>query len=161
MLFCFQDTIRAMDAKEVKQNAVGSNFKPCCHFTFCSGTKAGAFCIVHHSLVCVCGICRQLERPKMSFCCGYVSCLAQKPEFRNLCMRHNVIVASILNRAHKTNFLAFCLIVRGFHGACAAGAACRQRTLTPPDTWSCPTLGLACVLMSRPISPELVLSPDF
>ena len=23
------------------------------------------------------------------------------------------------------------------------------------------TLGLACVLMSRPISPELVLSPDF
>ena len=33
--------------------------------------------------------------------------------------------------------------------------------LTPPDTWSCPTLGLACVLMSRPISPELVLSPDF
>ena len=26
---------------------------------------------------------------------------------------------------------------------------------------SCPTLGLACVLMSRPISPELVLSPDF
>ena len=33
-------------------------------------------------------------------------------------------------------------------------------TLTPPDTWSCPTLGLACVLMSRPISPELVLSPD-
>ena len=38
--------------------------------------------------------------------------------------------------------------------------ACRQRTLTPPDTWSCPTLGLACVLMSRPISPELALSPD-
>ena len=36
-----------------------------------------------------------------------------------------------------------------------------QRTLTPPDTWSCPTLGLACVLMSRPISPKLVLSPDF
>ena len=27
--------------------------------------------------------------------------------------------------------------------------------------WSCPTLGLACVLMWRPISPELVLSPDF
>ena len=43
----------------------------------------------------------------------------------------------------------------------ATGAACQQRTLTPPDTWSCPTLGLACVLMSRPIFPELVLSPDF
>ena len=34
-------------------------------------------------------------------------------------------------------------------------------TLTSPDTWSCPILGLACVLMSRPISPELVLFPDF
>ena len=42
----------------------------------------------------------------------------------------------------------------------ATGTACQQRTLTPPDTWSCPTSGLACVLMSRPISPELVLSPD-
>ena len=49
----------------------------------------------------------------------------------------------------------------GFHRASATGVACQQGTLTPPDTWSCPTLGLACVLMSRPISPELVLSPDF
>ena len=48
----------------------------------------------------------------------------------------------------------------GFHGAYATGVACWQGTLTPPETWSCPTLGLACVLMSRPISPELVLSPD-
>ena len=43
----------------------------------------------------------------------------------------------------------------------ATGAACQQRTFTPPDTWSCPTLGLACVLMSRLISLELFLSPDF
>ena len=49
----------------------------------------------------------------------------------------------------------------GFHRASATSVACRQGTLTPPDTWSCSTLGLACVLMSRPISPELVLSPDF
>ena len=73
---------------------------------------------------------------------------------------------------HYTNFrplliwtllpnLTFYLIVQGFHRAYATGAACQQRTLTPPDTWSCHTLGLACVLMSRPISPELVLSPDF
>ena len=33
-------------------------------------------------------------------------------------------------------------------------------TLTPPDTWSNPTFGLAC-LMSSPISPKLVLFPDF
>ena len=57
--------------------------------------------------------------------------------------------------------LTFYLIVQGFHRTYATGAAFQQRTLTPPDTWSCPTLGLACVLMSRPISPELVLSPDF
>ena len=48
-----------------------------------------------------------------------------------------------------------------FHRTSATGVTCRQGTLTPPDTWSCPTLGLAWVLMSRPISPELVLSPDF
>ena len=73
---------------------------------------------------------------------------------------------------HYTNFwplliwtllpsLTFYLNVQGFHRTYATGAACQQRTLTPPDTWSCPTLVLACVLMSRPISPELVLSPDF
>ena len=60
---------------------------------------------------------------------------------------------------HYTNFwplliwtllpnLTFYLIVQGFHRTYATGAACQQRTLTPPDTWSCPTLGLACVLMS-------------
>ena len=57
--------------------------------------------------------------------------------------------------------LTFYLVVRGFHRTFATGAACPQRTLTPPDTWSCPTLGLACVLMLRPISPERVLFPDF
>ena len=73
---------------------------------------------------------------------------------------------------HYTNFdplliwtlltnLTFYIIVQGFHRTYATGAAYQQRTLTPPDTWSCPTFGLACVLMSRPISPELVLSPDF
>ena len=55
----------------------------------------------------------------------------------------------------------FYLIARGFHRTFATGVACQQRTLTPPDTWSCPTLGLASVLMLRPISPELVLSPGF
>ena len=62
---------------------------------------------------------------------------------------------------HITEFdLKNYLIVEGFHRTYATGAACQQRTLTPPDTWYCPTLGLTCVLMSRPISPELVLSPD-
>ena len=57
--------------------------------------------------------------------------------------------------------LTFYPIARGFHRTFAMGAACQQRMLTPPDTWSCPTLGLAIVLMLRPISPELVLFPDF
>ena len=32
---------------------------------------------------------------------------------------------------------------------------------TPPNTWSCPTLGLACVLISRPIPLERVWFQDF
>ena len=73
---------------------------------------------------------------------------------------------------HYTNFwplliwtllrnLTFYLIVQGFHRTFATGAACQRRTLTPPDTWSCPTLVLASVLMPRRISTELVLFPDF
>ena len=57
--------------------------------------------------------------------------------------------------------LTLYLIARGFQGAFARDAACQQWTLTPPDTWSCHTLGLASVLMLRPISPELVLFSDF
>ena len=57
--------------------------------------------------------------------------------------------------------LTFYLIARGFHTTFATGAACQQRTLTPPDTWSCPTLGLASVRMLRLISPELSLFLDF
>ena len=57
--------------------------------------------------------------------------------------------------------LTFYLIARGFHRTFSTGAACQQRTLTLLDTWSCPTLGLASVLMLSQISPELVLFPDF
>ena len=53
--------------------------------------------------------------------------------------------------------MTFCLIAPGFQRTFAIGGACQQRTLTPLDTWSCPTLGLACVLMWIAISPELVL----
>ena len=52
--------------------------------------------------------------------------------------------------------LTFYVIVRGFHRTFAMGAACQQRTLTPPDTWPCTTWELASVLKLRPISPELV-----
>ena len=57
--------------------------------------------------------------------------------------------------------LTFYLITRGFHRSFTTGAACRQRTLTPPDPWSCLTLGLENVLMLRSISPQPVFFPDF
>ena len=57
--------------------------------------------------------------------------------------------------------LTFYLIARGFHRTFETGATSQQRTFTPPDTWSCHTLGLASVLMRRPTSPEPVLLPDF
>ena len=57
--------------------------------------------------------------------------------------------------------LTFYRIARGFHRTFTTGAACQQRTLTSLDTWSRPTLGLKSVLMSRPMSPELALFPDF
>ena len=70
---------------------------------------------------------------------------------------HQYLTITDLDLITEFDFLPNCA---GFHRTYATGAACQQRTLTPPNTWSCPTLGLACVLMSRPITPKLVLSPD-
>ena len=52
-----------------------------------------------------------------------------------------------INRIYTIHSVEYCIFIQG--------------TLTPPDTLSCHTLGFACVLMSRPISLELVLFPDF
>ena len=42
---------------------------------------------------------------------------------------------------------------------------CQQRTLTPPDTWPCPTLGLACVLQTfefrTSLGTSLFLCPEY
>ena len=51
-------------------------------------------------------------------------------------------------------------ILGGFHRTLAMGATSRQKTVIPPVTWSCPTLGLARALMLWPISPKLVLCPN-
>ena len=72
---------------------------------------------------------------------------------------HTTYLWRFPNMTYLPNFTL--LNWRGFNRIYATGVACKQGTLTPPDTWSCPTLGLACVLMSRPISPKLILSPDF
>ena len=55
--------------------------------------------------------------------------------------------------------LTFYLFLWGFNWTIATDTIFQQRTLTPTDTWSCPTFVLACVLMLRPNSPELVLFP--
>ena len=55
----------------------------------------------------------------------------------------------------------FYWIAGGFHGTFATGVACRQRTLTPPDTWSCPIFGLAYVLMLKPVFSMLSCFPDY
>ena len=65
---------------------------------------------------------------------------------------HKFLTITDLDIITEFDFLHNCA---RFHRTYATGAACQQRTLTPPDTWSCPTLGLSCVLMSRPISPDL------
>ena len=43
--------------------------------------------------------------------------------------------------------LTFNLNARGFQRTFATASAWKQRTLTPPDTWSCPTLRRVCGLM--------------
>ena len=71
-----------------------------------------------------------------------------------------VIVKCFLRQNHEKKSI-YLMNFRTFHRTFATCAACQQRMLTPLDTWSCPILGLASVLMLRPISPELVLFPDF
>lgn len=47
---------------------------------------------------CSCGICTLFTDPRMNICCGQRPCITSKPEFKNLCLRHDVLeVAIILN----------------------------------------------------------------
>ena len=56
----------------------------------------------------------------------------------------------------------FYRILSGFHGAFATGVACRQGTLTPPDTWSRPFGTCICSTCWDQSSSELVvILPDY
>ena len=68
--------------------------------------------------------------------------------------------AFVTGLSQISSLFSFYLIARVFHRTFTTGAACQQRTLTPLDTWFYPNLGLASVLMMRPISLELVFFPD-
>lgn len=47
---------------------------------------------------CSCGRCQAFDDPRMNLCCCQSPCIASKPEFRNLCLRHDVLeIANILN----------------------------------------------------------------
>nr|XP_034300600.1 P2X purinoceptor 7-like [Crassostrea gigas] len=53
---------------------------------------------------CSCGVCRSFDDPRMNICCRQFPCITSKPEFRNLCLRHDVLeVANILNWSFRTN----------------------------------------------------------
>ena len=73
---------------------------------------------------------------------------------------HNTSLWHLSLTWHFTDFDVLLLNI-GFHRASVTRVACPQGTLTPPYTWSCPTFGLANVLIMRPIYPELVLFPGF
>lgn len=53
---------------------------------------------------CSCGRCQAFDDPRMNLCCCQSPCITSKPEFRNLCLRHDVLeIANILNWSYRTN----------------------------------------------------------
>ena len=78
-----------------------------------------------------------------------IRCRAAYNRSRRVPLSENVHITPISDPITDLDLITefeFYLIARGFHRTSATGAACHQRTLTPPGTWSCPTLGLASVL---------------
>ena len=56
----------------------------------------------------------------------------------------------------------FYRILSGFHRTFATGVACRQGTLTPPDTWSCPFGTCICsTCWDQSFSELVVILPDY
>lgn len=53
---------------------------------------------------CSCGKCIVFTDPRMNICCGQRPCITSKTEFKNLCLRHDVLeVANILNWSYQFN----------------------------------------------------------
>ena len=53
---------------------------------------------------CSCARCQVFTDPRMNVCCRQSPCITLKPEFRNLCLRHDVLeVANILNWSYRYN----------------------------------------------------------
>ncbi|XP_061185203.1 uncharacterized protein LOC133193261 [Saccostrea echinata] len=68
--------------------------------------ETSGFCSGNFSVAswCCCGKCTVFPDPRMNICCGHPHCITTRPEFRNLCLRHDVIeIANILNWSFRTN----------------------------------------------------------
>lgn len=55
---------------------------------------------------CSCLRCQAFDDPRTNLCCCQSPCISSKPEFRNLCLRHDVSrmrIANILNWRYRTN----------------------------------------------------------
>lgn len=53
---------------------------------------------------CSFGVCRSFDYPCINICCRQFPCITSKPEFRNLCLNHNVLeVANNLNWSFPTS----------------------------------------------------------
>ena len=89
--------------------------------------------------------------------------------YGDLIKQHEVSLSQMLHYIKYANLLPNWTLIPiltllpnfgGFHRNIATGAASQQRTLTPPNTWSCPIWDFAFVLMLRPFFPELVIYMD-
>ena len=82
------------------------------------------------------------------------------PRVRNI-ISH--VLSCESGRFRKSTTLRYLTHIQsGFHRTCATGVACRQGTLTPPDTWSRPFGTCICsTCWGRSFSELVVILPDY
>lgn len=101
-LFCIiQNIIRCMPEAELRARvSVAATITPDALAPYLQERQG--FCLADTGSAtrawCCCGRCAEFDDPRMNLCCGHPSCITNRPEFRNLCLRHDVLeVANILN----------------------------------------------------------------
>lgn len=81
-----------------------NNMQPFITGQHSTGEPSGSSNSRVHVPWCLCGNCRIYDDPRMNICCRQRPCITSKPEFRNLCLRHDVLeVANILNWSYQFN----------------------------------------------------------
>ena len=75
---------------------------------------------------------------------------------------HSVTWPYTMTTPYWSDFVPNYRILSGFHGKFATGVACRQGTLTPPDTWSRPFGTCICsTCWDQSFSELVVILPDY